>query len=660
MMRRIIIAIALLLCGSLQAISYIDNSRFAVNGEQIDLGVFANKRTAGNIFVPIEFTQSTASYSDSTVILYDAPEIAISVSVSSRNQYEVPASLFKIRAIFKQEVYIHELYLSLNGVVNEVSALLKGVEAIKSGSYFDNKNIMPYTDKAAEFYCGDSRFWVVASNYDECGGIEGISENQVTLYDYRWHFFRSYVNAVTPQLRDCLYLPVGKEANWGFLLFEEMPTLLEINRWPGDKAAALCITNDADNEDVPRLMASYFGSNNPDNPKYLTQGFVAHNIPVTNTVFGANQPTLDDLWTSIKEHGNAIGYHTYQFAADDMSLLEQSLLYDMDKFNVRTWIDHVMAQNPEDIAYNGADPNSPQYTLDIFNESCIDYVWPHEVPPTNPFNAYEEAWRLPHRVYELTGLTKPLWLYGRTRMEAWEYHNSATTMVSFKYMMTANNLDKLIAEKGLHISYTHFCASNVLSYSSFWYQDNNGDYIIRDDVEEMLQMLEFYREHRNLWIATSEDIFDRMLDIEGVKVVSVQESDKHHNKNVTILNSSSRDIAQLYLVYGNDHILIPNLAAGEYRTLALSANGSLSGPLPQVTVSYANGALTLKDKDNLGLNPLTVDIFNIRGQKVLSQKLNIYSDSMQIPFMNKASGIYFARIRSDYKSYGISRFCLVK
>ncbi|MBP7310430.1 MAG: hypothetical protein KA984_03980 [Candidatus Cloacimonetes bacterium] len=659
-MRHIIIAIALLLCGSLQALSFIGNSRCAVNGEQMDLGIFANKRTPGNIFVPMEFSQSTASYPDSTVILYDAPEIAISVNVSSREQYEVPAFLFKVRAIFKQEVYIHELYLSLNGVVNEVSALLKGVGAIQSGSYLDNKNIMPYTDKAAEFICGDSRFWVVASNYDECGGIEGISENRVTLYDYRGHFFRSYVNAVTPQLRDCLYLPIGKEASWGFLLFEEMPTLLEINRWLGNKAAALCITNDADMEDVPRLMSAYYGSNNPANPKYLTQGFFAHNIPVTNTVFGANQPILDNLWTSIMEHGNAIGYHTYSSTADDMSLLEQSLLYNMNKYNVRTWIDHVMSQNPEDIAYNGADPNSPQYTLNIFNECNIDYVWPHEGPPTNPFNAYEEAWRLPHLVYELSGLTKPLWLYGRTRMEAWEYHNSATTMVSFKYMMTADNLDKLIADKGLHISYTHFCSSNVLSYSSFWTLDTNGDYIIRDDVEEMLQMLEFYREHRNLWIATSEDIFDRMLDIEKVKVVSVQKSKNLHRKNITIKNGSSRNIEQLNLVYGNEHILIPELAAGEFRTLAISDDGSPDGYKPQVLVSYANGALTLKDRDNLGLSPLTVDIFNIRGQKVLSQKLNVYSDSMQIPFQNKATGIYIARVRSDYKSYGISRFCLVK
>lgn len=84
--------------------------------------------------------------------------------------------------------------------------------------------------------------------------------------------------------------------------------------------------------------------------------------------------------------------------------------------------------------------------------------------------------------------------------------------------MNSNNLDNLIAEQGLHIAYTNLCLSPSSNSRSFWELSPTGDYEIRDDVDEMLQMLDFYRRERGLWIAPLEDIFDRMLAIEQVKI----------------------------------------------------------------------------------------------------------------------------------------------
>jgi len=620
----------------------------------------ASKRTNTIYFVPMNFMTASAVYQDSTVITYDAPELTLTVSLSPRDQYSAPASLFKVRALFKEEVYIHELYLSMQGIGKDVTAEYKGVGAIRDKQYLSNRTITPFMDKAVEYSLGDSRFWIVASNYAECDGVEGLTDNRITLYDYRGHFFRYYTNGTTLLLRDCLTLSPGKDISWSFLVFDAKPYLLEINRWLGDKPAALCITNDADMEDEPRLMASYWGSDNPSNPKYLTQGFFAHHIPVTSTVFGINQPTLDHLWNEIKSRGNTIGYHTYSPSADDVALSAQALLVDLEKYNIRTWIDHALPTNPEDIAYNGANPALGSYVMDMIAQSNIDYVWTADTPPTNPFNVYDEAWRLPHKLYEIPGINRPLWFYGRTRMEAWEYNSSSSLMVSFKYMMTADNLDKLISDRGLHICYTHFCSSNTSSYNSFWTNDTNGDYIIRDDVEEMLQMLERYRDTRNLWIATSEDIFDRMLDIEELRIVAVEDENTGKEGAITLKNCSARTIPQIFTRYENKTIEIPSLEPGE--TISISTQEDI--PVPTLSrrmyIKYDKGMLTLKNAGSQRLNPLTVEIYNLRGQKLMSSVLNTSAEHMEILFNNQASGVYLAKIISKYEIYPASKFVVVK
>ncbi len=659
-MRVWLMLITLMTTISLSAISFLGDNRFEVNNESLSLELCASKRTNTISFVPISFVSSGMAYPDSSVITYDSPELTVTVCVTNRTQYSSLASLFAVRTTFKREVYIHELYFLMRGKETDPIAEFKGVSAIRDRQVLSNRTITSFMDKAVEYSFGDSRFWIVASNYAECDGIEGLTDNRITLYDYRGHFFRYYTNGTTLLLRDCLTLAPGKHLDSSFLMFDNEPILLEINRWLGNKPAALCITNDADMEDVPRLMAAYWGSDNPANLKYLTQGFFAHNIPVTSTVFGINQPILDDLWTEIKARGNTIGYHTYSPSADDMALSNQSLLYDLAKYNIRTWIDHALPTNPEDIAYNGANPTLDTYVMDMIDQSSIDYLWTADTPPTNPFNAYDEAWRLPHKLYEIPGINRPMWFYGRTRMEAWEYNSSSSLMVSFKYMMTADNLDKLISDRGLHICYTHFCSSNTVSYNSFWTNDTNGDYIIRDDVEEMLQMLARYRDTRNLWIATSEDIFDRMLDIDELKVISVSPDPESTGSIITLKNCSERLIPQIFIRIQDKSFNITDLAPGESTRLYTAPSTPLPTLSKRLCIKYSDGRLKLKNRDSQKLHPMQVEIFNLRGQQVMTQELTFDADQMNIVFKDYPSGVYLAKIRSNYDLYPATKFVVVK
>jgi hypothetical protein len=627
-----------------------------------ELSAYANKRVGEVNYLNINFTKTINTYPDSSVIVFSAPELDLTVSITPDENYLINAIRFNIKAFFKQETYIHELYLSMNNANHPIYPILKGVTAIDTNDSSRNKTITPYMDKVVEYKCGEQHFWIVASEYEGCDGVEGLIANKIMLYDFQNHFYRAFNPATQGNqfLRDAFYNIPNSSHYWSFLLFNEKPLLLDINRWLGNCKAALCITNDADAECVTTLQAVFEGSTNPASPKYYQKGFFARNIPITHTIFGTNKPTLGNMWTLIQSYGSRIGYHTYSPSADPPGTNAQALLDDLVSYNIRTWIDHAIPRNPEDIAYNGLYPDSLGYVADVINQSQIDYIWPADTPPTNPFNAYDEPWRLPHIVYEAKTLTRPIWFYGRTREEVWDYLNYYNP-VSMKYLMTPDNLDALIVEHGLHIAYTHLSiisSSNVLGFCEI---TPTGDYEIRDDVDEMLQMLDFYRKERGLWIAPSEDIFDRMLAIEQVKITSIDTLDNNFYR-VTLHNYSDLDIPQLCIHYKERDYMISLLKAGESYQLYL-ANYSPDEPLPpaQFNVHYQNENLIIKNIMGLNIDSIKLEIFNIRGQRLLSQHLINNGAELSIPFTKYSSGIYLIRILPDNGTKSIVlRFSVVK
>ncbi|MBW6514659.1 MAG: T9SS type A sorting domain-containing protein [Candidatus Syntrophosphaera sp.] len=657
-LRLLFLAGILFLAGSLSAQS---QQPLVLDGLELSLGLYADARVAENTYQPISFNVSSSTWPDSSVVLFSSPELDLAVAVSPTGQFASRAWQFSLRADFKQETYLHELYLNLSGPDGPAIPVLKGIEAIQTGNPDRNRNAVPYTDMALEYTLGDQRFWTVASNYAGCEGVEGLTANRITLYDYRNHFFRLF-NPVTQRtdiLRDTMYKPAGGKHRWGFLLFTEKPVLLDINRWLGDSRAALCITNDADGEILPRLQAVFEGSTDPASPKYLTQGFFARGIPVSTTIHGSNQSTLGQMWTSIQEQGNSIGYHTFATHEDPPGTNAQALLHDLLPYGIRHWIDHAVPFNPEDLAYSGLDPESLNFVGNLICQAGIDYAWPADTPLTNPFNAFEEPWHLPHIVYEASSLTRPVWFYGRTRMEVWEY-NDGINPLCFKYMMTPDNLDLLLAERGLHISYTHFCSSQFGPRVSFYQYLPDGSCEVRDDVDEMLQMLDWYRRERGLWIATLEDIFDRMLALELVKVVSVQKAGDDVFR-LSLANSSALDIADLCLDFRGQKISFPLFAAGETRHFYLREERSgASLPPSNFQMLQRDGFLLLKSRAGFALEPMRVDIYNLRGQKVGSHAFTSTQGQFAIPFAGKGSGIYFARLSPENGITSLLKFTVIK
>lgn len=658
----IILLLAFSLLGNLYAGIPVTNSdELILNDIRLKIDIYADKRIADFVHQALAWDSHITQYSDSLCINFSSAEMNLKLSFNPLNGFGDGAYKVTARASFLQDILLHDLYLKLNFPGTSPITVFKGIKAIETRNKDYDYVLQPYTDMAIEYSRAGKSFWIVGSNHAHTKDIEGLAADRISLYDYKQHFYRKYRPQYNRTDLDRNTMP--KSANdtheWAFVLYTQKPVLIELNRWQGNNKAALAITNDADGESANSLKAVFMGSNNPANPKYYTQGLIANNIRVTNTVFGENYPSLKPVWDAIKEAGNGIGYHTFTDLADPPGANASALLQDLAAYDIRCWIDHSVPNNPEDVAYNGLDPDSEHYIGDILEQSNIDYLWAADTPPTNPFNAFEDPGRLPHRVYELSSVNKALWFYGRTRMETWEYL-SGWNMVAMKYLMTSDNLDNLIRNRGLCIGYTHFSFGNTGNRNSFYKIASNGDWEVREDVNEMLQMLDHYQRHEGLWIEPVEVIFDRMLAIEKVYVSSITEVDDKAGSMLRLMNGSDMDIPDLRIKYKDEYLFIPMLLAGSSYDIYVTGNNLVPQVSPQYHILQGENSLKISAIGRQSLAPMKVKVYNLRGQKLSEHQSSANQETMDIPFAANASGIYFTAIsETGYKPVRM-RFTFLK
>jgi hypothetical protein len=663
-MRTIILFTLLLsaLCTGLFGLSILGGNKIRSGNLDFTLELVGEQRTGDFCYAPLVFSSQSIQYSDSLCVIYNSPELDLRVSFLPQPELGIEAWQIKASASFHRDTYIRQLFFKLNFDDPFSIDLYKGVEAIVNQDVQKNTNTHPYTNKAVQYRGPYGSFWLVASNSYACSGVERLGNGTVNLYDHTLHFFRRFSPSTQAAdlPRDTMVKTAGSNHLWSFLIYETKPVLLDISRWPTGKLAALCITNDADSECNNSLSAIFFGSSNPASPKYLNSGLIANDIKVSNTVFGINQNELHNLWQRIMNAGNSIGYHTYAASVDAPGTNEQALLHDLEPFNIRLWIDHNVPQNPEDLVWNGLDPSSENFMADIINQSNIDYAWFNDTPPTNPFNAFDDPWRLPHLIYEATALTKPVWFFGRTRAEVWEFTNG-NFGYDMKSTLTAQNIENLLADRGLHISYTHLSAAWNIALP-FFMMTPEGDYEIKDEVEDMLQMLKYYKDYRGLWIDTVESIFDRMLAIEHVQVRSIVPTSIPNEYTLTLVNNSAIEINDFsFACQGVSHS-IDRFPAGSLLQIKVNKANShsyLSSPMI-FAASYTNAEVRVENKSPL-LTPMEeIKLYNLRGQLVKTFYPSSNANIVNIPFQGAASGVYFLQVRLEGQTAWTGKFIILK
>ncbi|MFB3844998.1 MAG: T9SS type A sorting domain-containing protein [Candidatus Cloacimonadaceae bacterium] len=663
MKKGILITIIIAFCLSLlSGLEIFQAGSYRINNIPFSMKPSFNIRTGNGTYQSLMFSEDYIDYPDSCIINYGNDKVDITLRIKPNGNFRFKCWQVYVHAGYKQDLLLRDFGLKLNFQGSKQVVTLKGPQAILTSDANQNRNLYPYTDMEIEYKAGNNSFWIIGSNYTGCKGVEWISDDAVYFYHHTMHFARFYNTATYfDQLNDYKPCSAGQQDSWSFLIFGEKPYLLSVNRWLRDGKAAFAFTNDADGEAIKKLRAVYFGSSNPNSAKFLTEGFIANNIKVSNTVFGGNIVNLGAIWDSILVSGNSIGYHTATNYADQTAQIANNLLNEMVSYHVRLWIDHNCSSNPEDFCVSGGNSSSPYYILDVINQSYIDYAWAGDTPSTNPFNCFDEPWRLPHRLYSYTGLTKPVWFFGRTRMECWEYL-SANYSVDMVHNLTPENLDKLLEEKGLCIAYTHFGFNQEPGYSAFYNILPNGDYEIKPEVNDMLQMMDYYQTERGLWIDTVENIFDRMLAIENVEITAVQNDPVTGLIAITLENKSEMALQDVTFELDGESANISSFPAHGQSVIIVSSDHNQ----PTQTASFPfdvfinNNNIYIKSRNQLLTPPLKVKIYNLRGQLVTMGQTASESSYLSIPFTDQASGIYFAKIFPQGGKNQICRFRVIK
>lgn len=569
---------------------------------------------------------------------------------------------FNINTKYKKNFKMKYFYIDFNQLDYDTK-IFTGLKAIKTKDLNNNVVLNPYMDKFLNYNNLNDNFWIVASNYEGAKNIESINNNRFILYDYRFHFHEKLNNQLVYEKSFGFYPKEnGLEDNFSFLIFTNEPLFINKNLWPSDKKAAFCITNDADCESLDKVKAIFWGSNNPDHEKYMTSGLITNNIPISHTIFGENFYQMKDFLNEIKKYNNKIGYHTYSFYADSSYKIRKSLIDDLEYENIRLWIDHDASTNNEDFLRDGTKPESPFFVADIVNESNIKYIWHAESPAINIINSFENAHFLPHLVYDYPIFTRPIWFMGRTRAEFWEYNyiNSPFDYENrdFKKIVTSNNLENLLNDNGLCIIYTHFSPTDNYTFNGFLNIEENNTYYVKDEVNSCFQMLDYFQNLKGLWIAPLEEIFDRLISSEDVKVFNYYNSPI--NTVVTFKNFGPNTLKDVNYVLNGEKLILGDFLPFETKCLTIRRIQDSLNQKEGIFSYFSGNYLNIKNYNKQILNCNQLSIYNIKGQFLTRRKISNIDKEITQDFSKLPSGIYLVKLTDINNQNSILKVNYVK
>lgn len=565
---------------------------------------------------------------------YLSAKLVIELKVTRNLNFSGEFYSFLVKMIINEDILLRNFSLLLNYPGNV--DCYKGMKAIKYASGYSNKDLVPYTDRMMQLAVAGRKVYILASNFTGVHGVEILDNHEIHFYDNRFHTGCWRDENIE---MDWYPLTGGEELEFAFMIAANDLPCYSIDRYPDGKKAALCISSDADEENYRRLQAVYWGTSNENSSNFGTRGLMANNIRVCNTVFGSNfqeMQNLGSVWEALFMQSNSIGYHTYYPWADDMGLLEFSLTEELQDFQIRTWIDHSLWTNPEDLAREGWMKDSEYYIMDILRDNDFKYAWVC-LNRENSFNSFEDFRQLPHSLPAMTG-DYELFIFERIMGLTWQRTDHPEW--GFDYIVNEFNLDNLLESNGLCHIYTHLCQTSNFERNAF-YNENADSCWIKPDVENKFKLLNFYQENKGLWIETPEMIYDRLMAIDSVRIVDIYETeDKIH---LDLSNESHSDIPDLGFTLGNQHITVDIFPAGEIRHF------TVYNYIEENSVSFCRsiqngGNLRFFAKeDKCFINQ--VKLYNIRGEFIAESDYTACgTDIVEIAVPDFHSGVYISRI----------------
>ncbi len=630
----------------------IDNTRFQLN----PVIKISNYPQAGN-YIPQLVFRNISSRADTTYIVYEYSICRLTLKISEYPFIDNAYS-FEYHLSGRQELKLKDLFIEFSA--DNISNTLYGPEAIYYNDSSYNLPTVPFKDRIVKYEIGNRQLYITGSKYPGTSNIEVIKDNNIFIYDSDFH--KAFWGKGNVWL-DWKILSEQRRISGSFIISSENPDYPLFNYFPKGKKAAFTLSSDADYETVNRLRAIFFGSNITSHPDYGTKGLVANDLRVTNSIFGYHWERDAAVHQEIIAAGNRIAYHTYYSMKDERIDLINNLQNEVSDLGINYWIDHNAGLNPEDLAANGAVPGSDNYILDILEDASFKYAW---ITDSKNYkrNAFDEYFELPHHCEAMTG-DYELYILGRRSGINWEWMSDSYHL-GFKPNVTDSTITDLLAHRGLMHMYTHLCMPNTGGTIGFLdFIDSDSRYEIKPDVETCFRMLNYHQTFSGLWVAPAEEIYDRMFIVDSLKITFIRNlSDR---TIFDIHNPTDQHLTNMEISYMNNDFVL-DLPPGSTETIMFRhpLNVDSDEQIPDentqyvditedenekqdgilVTTHIVDSSLIIKVMLAKKEHSTNINIYNIKGQKVLSKLLPAGIQTLRLPISDLSTGMYLVRCKS--------------
>ncbi len=583
----------------------------------------------------LDMVSSTRSTKDGvTIVTADYGRAVVELSIE---KYQHLSDAYIVNAVItaKDDINLADLYIALE-IQNTVHKF-EGPEAICKRDKSLNSQLVPFKDRVVEYCTENSSFTIIGSKFPEVKGVEVIENNKIYIYSSEYH--KNYWRKIW-RWRDWEPMINNQTKKGSFIIALDHVNYPLFNNYPSGKKGAFTLSSDADGESYDKVKAIYYGSNYEDHPDYRKKGLWANNLLVTKSIFGYNK-NIYGLAKQMIADGFTIAYHTYHPLADSMSDLRKNLLEETEDLNIRYWIDHSFGKNPEDLTDCGWIPDSSSYILDILEEADFKYAWLSD-GFNYSLNAFDDYCQLPHINRAMTK-NYDLYFLGRRMAKCWTWNPNEEE--SFRTVTDRDSLLSIIEDRGLLHLYTHMCMGE-LDYRLPFIETNGDTLTVRDDVEERFREIDELQRNHGLWVAPAEVIYDRMLAIDSVEIVSIAEDE--NSFQLEVRNNSTYDIIDFELIF-DEQSITHDLLSGENQQYSFSKIEAVNPdpPLIDYRLYFSNSlnSIMFSLKDNIESRVNSIKIYNLKGQLVKNRTFGISSSTYSVGVNNLASGVYLVKIQ---------------
>ena len=303
-----------------------------------------------------------------------------------------------------------------------------------------------------------------------------------------------------------------------------------VERLPSGYAAALVLTDHADQSSVAKLEAFAFGSTGAlaKGARGSTfPGFVNRGLRYTKSVFlrpsrgyapQFSSPRFRALLDELQRAGVEIGVHSVSGGPDGSDQVRAALVAFRRQYAGRTWIDHQPYTNCEAIASLGWDPRSRWYVLPQLAATGFRYLW--AVPDIKTFgldllrgdgSGTRRPVIYPHPRLAAGGVSfwlfRTVWLF-----ERWQAFVSA-------FSRTA--LDRLVRRSGLFIGHVYLDTHRrrgPFRGRSLLQEVATGRYRLRAQVDRVFQRLARRQVVGQLWVSSLAALLEHLQRIAALRL----------------------------------------------------------------------------------------------------------------------------------------------